>query len=179
MKHQGILIGLCLLLLTCKNEPKSSETNKAATSDTSAPELVEAEETTADLFLTKEALKISDWNQVYFSNGNEVVLFRPSENDFGLLLEDTQDKTWLGVDDEFEALSNSLTANYSKNTVINITTVENRIIAIPTTKDTLFFDATKTHYGILLCKSDTLPEFVAHDAKNLIELIDLTYNWNE
>ena len=128
--------------------------------------------------LSKEVLKISDWNQVYFSNGNEVVLFRPSENDFGLLLEDTQDKRWLGVDDEFEMLSNSLTADYSKNSAINITVVESPFIAIPTANDTLFFDATKYHYGVLLCKSNVLPEFVAHDAKNLLELIDLTY-WNE
>ena len=138
-------------------------------------EEVDSPNTTTSLFLTKDQLGDSDVNTAYFSHNNELIIFRPSENDFGLLLEDTQDKSWLTVDDKFEALGTTLNTTFGETSGLRISVVEKPLIAVSRSTDTLYFEASKKHYGILMCTSDTEPVFLPHDAVNVIEAIKSHY----
>lgn len=165
---------ILILVIACKKEPQSKQI-KTSIEETVAIEEPTASEPTLDLFLNKDEISPIDPKKIHYSANKGVVLFRPSENDFGLLLEDTQDKSWLTVDDQFEALSTSLAATIDANKELAISVVEKPVIAIARAEDTLYFDAAKRHYGLLLCTADREPVFIAHDTNNIIDLIKSHY----
>lgn len=176
MKYQ-IVVGCAMLGLffACKTEPEASESKKAAPDAIEIKSDAESKEPSTSLFLSKSELPNTDQSSIHFSEGNEVILFRPSENDFGLLLEDTQDKSWLTVDDKFEELSTSLTRTFKEGTGLRISVVEKPLVGVSRSSDTLYFDAGKQHYGLILCNADIAPIFLPHDAKNIIEVIKSHY----
>jgi len=176
MKNRIVVsCALLAVLFACKTEPKGPESNQQAPDAIEIKAEAETKESTASLFLSKDELVETDQSSIHFSEGNEVILFRPSENDFGRLLEDTQDKVWLTVDDKFEELNTSLTNTFKESAGLRISVVEKLLIGVSRSTDTLYFDASKQHYGLILCNSDIAPLFLPHDANNIIEVIKSHY----
>lgn len=169
-KRTFILMAFFAAIIACK---KPAQNTVPETSNQN--EILVAEEK-PNLFFNSNDIAAIPLEKVYFSNKNDVILFRPSENEFGLLLEDTQDTAWLSVDDKFETLTNMLKNAFKDRKEFKISTIEKPMIAVTSITDTLFFDAAKQRYGLILCSQNSEPVFIPHDAPNVITLIKSHFN---
>ena len=128
------------------------------------------------VFFSKDEISLPQLDSIHFAKGNEVILFRPTEFDFGQRLEDTQNQTLLDLDGDFEELTNNIIDAYKNNKNVKISICEKPIIAIPQTSDTLYFSTSKNLYGILFCKPNSRPILKAPAEKNIIKQIETSYS---
>ena len=111
-------------------------------------------------YFTKENIELPTSKEIYTSIKNEVVLFRPTEFDFGKMVEDNQSSKFVALDEKFEALTNAIVTKYKNNKAITITISEKPCIGVASTKDTLYLNASTHVYGIVINQRESKPIFV-------------------
>lgn len=159
---------------TSTMEPKKiNKTLSSKTEDLAADKEVVKEE---NVFFTKYEIDLSNTNNIYNSNSNEVILFRPTEFDFGKMVEETQSDELLDLDGNFEELTNHIIDTFKGNKKLKITVCEKSYISVPNKKDTLYLDASKHLYGIVFNRKDQLPIFKEATEENIIAQIKNYFN---
>lgn len=174
MKKRLFVISMVLIFFSgCKSEKKDTPPVAPDKLERSLPnDLVK-------VFFTESEISLPSRDSIHFASGNEVVLFRPTEFDFGLRLENTQDQSLLDRDGDFEELTNEIVATFKNNSKLKISICEKPMVAISGETDTLYFDTTNDVYGFLFCRSNAEPFFKEATENDIIELIASTYNYNE
>ncbi len=171
MKKRPIVILMLLIFFSgCKSEKKDSIPVVPKKEERSLPNSL------VKIFFAKSEISLPSGDSIHFASGNEVVLFRPTEYDFGLHLENTQDKSLLDRDGDFEELTNEIVATFKNNSNVKISICEKPMVAISGDADTLYFDTSNDLYGILFCRSKAEPLFKKATEENIIDLIASTYN---
>lgn len=130
----------------------------------------------AKVFFSKNEISLPHRDSIHFAKGNEIILFRPSEFDFGLRLEDTQNENLLDLDGNFEELTNNIVSTFRKNKNVKITICEKPMVAISQDSDTVYFDTSKDLYGILFCKPNSEPVLKPATEKNILDQIKTNYD---
>ncbi len=130
------------------------------------------------IFFKKDEIKLPEDKEIYTSSKNEIILFRPTEFEFGKMVEDSQSDSLVALDSHFEKLANSIAKTFkdSKNTTVTI--VEKPFVAIKNTHDTLYLDTSKSLYGIVIHQLQSPPVFVEANQpiEKLIHTINTTFN---
>ena len=159
---------------TSTMDPKTiNKTISSKTEDLTAGKEVVKEK---NVFFTKHKIDLSSTNNVYISDQNEVILFRPTEFNFGKMVEDTQSDELLDLDGNFEELTNHIIDTFKGNNKFSITVCEKSYISIPNKKDTLYLDTSKHLYGIVFNKKDLPPIFKEATEENIIAQIKNYFN---
>jgi len=174
MKGLKIMIFLLLISIGCqpkKEIPKVMNPNKI---EKKASKIKNIEE--KRFFFKKNEITITDTKNMLVSNSNEVILFRPTEFNFGQLLEDTQSDDLVKLDGDFEELTNTIIDTFKENKNIKITVCEKPYVAIYQANDTLYLDAKKHLYGIIFNKKGEQPIFKNTTDQNIILQIKTHYN---
>ena len=129
-------------------------------------------------FFKRDNIKLPVPNKIYTSSSNEVVLFRPTEFEFGKMVEDNQSSKLVSLDEKFEALTNTLVAKYSNNRQLKITISEKPYIAVENTKDTLYLNASKLLYGIVINRQESKPRYISphYSIDELTKQINTIFN---
>ena len=129
-------------------------------------------------FFLKNEIDLPVKKKVYLSTENEVILFRPTEFDFGKMVEDSQSDKLVTLDGNFEALTNRITNSFKNNKNIKITISEKDIIAIASTIDTLYLDTSKHLYGIIINRLQNEPIFLKsnHSSTEITNIIHKIFN---
>lgn len=128
------------------------------------------------VFFKKIEIEFTDSNDIYISTKNEVILFRPTEFNFGRMVEDSQSNDLVELDAKFEELTNDAIHAFKNIKDLPITICEKSFIEFSVREDTLYFDANKQLYGILLCKKGELPIYKNASEINIISQIKNHYN---
>lgn len=173
-----IVILTITFLVSCNTKNKDKKDIEESVSDTDQRDVRDIiEKKASKIFYLKDEISLPANDNIFYTGENEVVLFRPTENDLGILLEETQDQALLDLDGNFEALTNQIIINYSANENVKISICEKPMIAISQENDTLYFDTSKDRYGLIFCKSkNQRPIYKMAQEKNLIQLIKDEYN---
>jgi len=176
MKSILKLVAVLLIFstLSCKSNNEKSETMDPQKIDKTQPSKIEDIES-AKLFFTKDEIDFADSSDMYRSTKNEIILFRPTEFDFGKMVEDNQSDELVELDGNFEKLTNTIIDTF-KNTTLAITICEKPYIAISNENDTLYFDTNKHLYGILFNKKGELPIFIEATENDVTSHIKNHYN---
>ncbi len=129
-------------------------------------------------FFLKNEIDLPVKKKVYLSTENEVILFRPTEFDFGKMVEDNQSDKLVTLDGNFEALTNRITNSFKNNKNVKITISEKDIIAIASTIDTLYLDTSKHLYGIIINRLQNEPIFLKsnHSSTEITNIIHKIFN---
>ena len=129
-------------------------------------------------FFLKNEIDILAKNKLYLSAENEVILFRPTEFNFGKMVEDNQSDKLVNLDSNFEELTNQILSTFKNNEKIKITISEKNMIAINNMKDTLYLDASKHLYGIIINKTESEPIFLKPNlsSKEVTRKVNEIYN---
>ncbi len=129
-------------------------------------------------FFLKNEIDLPIKKKVYLSTENEVILFRPTEFNFGKMVEDNQSDKLVTLDGDFEVLTNRVTNSFKNSENVKITISEKDIIAVAGTIDTLYLDTSKHLYGIIINKPPNKPIFLKsnHTAKEISNTINKIFN---
>ena len=130
------------------------------------------------VFFFKNEINVPTKNNIYTSTKNEVILFRPTEFDFGLMVEDNQSDALVALDGNFEELTNTMLDRYKNNKKVRITISEKPFIAVTSNNDTLYLDASKHKYGIVINALQAKPIFLDPNQtiENLTHKINTIFN---
>jgi len=129
-------------------------------------------------FYLKNEIDLPTQNKIYYSTKNEVILFRPTEFDFGKMVEDNQSSKLVKLDGNFEKLTNQIVNTFKNNKNIKITVSEKEMVAINNLKDTLYVSTSKHLYGIVINQLQSEPVFLKSNVSSteIIRKINETYN---
>ncbi len=129
-------------------------------------------------FFLKDEINLPIKNKVYLSSENEVILFRPTEFNFGKMVEDNQSDKLVKLDGNFEELTNQIVNTFKNNKNVKITVSEKDIVAVNNLNDTLYLDATKHLYGIVINQLQSEPVFLKSNlsSNEVIRKINEIYN---
>ncbi len=129
-------------------------------------------------FFLKNEIDLPIKKKVYLSTENEVILFRPTEFNFGKMVEDNQSDKLVTLDGNFEVLTNRVTNSFKNSENVKITISEKEMIAITSEVDTLYLNTSKHIYGIIINKPPNKPIFLKsnHTAKEISNTINKIFN---
>jgi len=170
-----LLLLIFILEISCqsnKEKIKKMDPNKIENTD----DEINEENKEEKLFFNKNEIEFLDSNDKYISKKNEVILFRPTEFNFGRMVEDSQSNDLVELDGKFEELTNNIINSFKNRKNLPITICEKSYIEFSIGEDTLYFDASKQLYGILLYKKGELPIFKNASENNMISQIKNHYN---
>ena len=165
-----IILFISSFLQGCKNNKKASIPKHSDSNDKVAFEKPKKS------FFSKDEISLPSKDSIYFAAKNEVIFFRPTEFDFGLRLENTQDQSLLNLDGNFEELTNEAKATFSGQKKVKISICEKPVVAIVNAGDTLYFNTSTDLYGVIFSKEGSLPELLSATEDHLIEKVKANYN---
>ncbi|MCF6348657.1 MAG: alpha/beta hydrolase [Flavobacteriaceae bacterium] len=133
------------------------------------------------LFFLKNEIDLPIKKKIYLSTKNEVILFRPSEFNFGKMVEDNQSDALIKLDGNFEKLTNEIVTTFKNNKNVKITISEKDIVAVNNLSDTLYLDTSKHRYGIVINQLESEPVFLKSgiSTNDVIYKINKTFNLNQ
>lgn len=169
MKNLLVLISI-FFIVGCKTEkPKNTIMDPNKVERNSAKREVK-------IFFTKDEIVLPSIDSIYTSKENEVIIFRPTEYNFGKLVEETQSEDLLNLDGEFEELTLEIIDTFKGNKKVKISICEKPFIAIDQPNETLYLDTSKDLYGVIFCRKNQKPVFKSATEQNIIKQIKVAYN---
>jgi len=129
-------------------------------------------------FFLKDEIDLPNKRKIYTSTKNEVIIFRPTEFNFGKMVEDNQSDKLVKLDGDFEKLTNRIVNTFKSNKDVKVTISEKDMVAVNNLKDTLYLDASKHLYGIVINQLQSEPVFLKSSisSNDIIDKINKTYN---
>jgi esterase/lipase len=129
-------------------------------------------------FFLKDEIDLPNKRKIYLSTINEVIIFRPTEFNFGKMVEDNQSDKLVRLDGNFEKLTNRIVNNFKNNKNIKVTISEKDIVAVNNLKDTLYLDASKHLYGFDINQLQSEPVYLkpSISTNKVIDKINKTFN---
>jgi pimeloyl-ACP methyl ester carboxylesterase len=129
-------------------------------------------------FFLKDEIDLPNQRKIYLSTINEVIIFRPTEFNFGKMVEDNQSDKLVKLDGNFEKLTNRIVNTFRNNKNIKVTVSEKDIVAVNNLKDTLYLDASKHLYGFVINQLQSEPIYIKPgiSTNEVIDKINKTFN---
>jgi len=177
MKNSLKILSTLIIFVGISCQKNQEKAKRLDTTHIEKTVLVKKEENNEErVFFKKNEIEFTDSNDKYISTKNEVILFRPTEFNFGRMVEDSQSNDLVELDAKFEELTNSIIDTFKNTKDLPISICEKSYIEFSVGQDTLYFNTNKQLYGILLCKYGEFPVFKNASEINLISQIKNHYN---